>query len=364
MRPMSINYRVVPAAQLHPDELARWRDLQRASPQFESPFFSPEFTQCVARVRPDARVAILEQGSDIVGFFPFHRAPFGIGEPIGGRMSDYHGVVSRGDTLFDPVALIRACGLRQWRFDHLVGATLAFDAFTANREPSPTMNLQHGFAAYRDAHTHKTEALHDAAAKLRKLRKAIGDVRFEAHTTSRDVLAALARWKSQQYIDSSIVDNFGIGWINALVEEVTRVDEPAFGGMLSALYAGDTLVAVHLGMRSHRVWHYWLATYSREHSKFSPGLVLVLKMAEHAPTLGLSKIDFGKGDARYKRQLANDATWLGEGAVDANAAYRAIRIGLHGGVDALRRAEPIRKVGSWCRRRWRDWFNRRRHTQV
>jgi CelD/BcsL family acetyltransferase involved in cellulose biosynthesis len=48
-----------------------WRAMQRSAPDLMNPFLSPGFTLAVARVRPDTRVAVLEDGADIVGFFPF-----------------------------------------------------------------------------------------------------------------------------------------------------------------------------------------------------------------------------------------------------------------------------------------------------
>ena len=48
-------------------------DMQGRTPAFANPFLSPEFTIAVGRLRQAALVAVLTEGQDITGFFPFER---------------------------------------------------------------------------------------------------------------------------------------------------------------------------------------------------------------------------------------------------------------------------------------------------
>jgi CelD/BcsL family acetyltransferase involved in cellulose biosynthesis len=86
--------------------------------------------------------------------------------------------------------------------------------------------------------------------------------------------------------------------------------------MLSLLYAGETLVAGHFGMRSSTVWHYWFPAYDRQFARFSPGLALLLKMAQHAEELGLRCIDLGTGMSLYKKRLMNASVSVAEGSIE------------------------------------------------
>lgn len=353
-----MEYRVVPASALPREEAARWAELQQSSKVFESPFFRPEFTQAVARVRPDARVAVLHERGRAAGFFPFHGGSFRQCQPIGARMSDYHGVVCDASVHFDPVELLKACGLRCWEFDHLVSIDAAFDRYCEARAESLSIDLSRGFDTYLTERSRATDLIRQTRSKAKKLQQAFGEMRFEVHTESPKVLQALREWKSKQYRDSGLIDNFAIDWIRELTEQLVHVQTPEFGGVLSALYAGDSLVAVHLGLRSSRVWHLWLLAYSREHAALSPGNLLLLKMAEHAASIGMDKIDFGKGEARYKTQLANGSTTLSEGIVSVHPIYTHMRNGLRGGATALRRLESVRSAGRWCRRRLREFSYR------
>jgi hypothetical protein len=63
--------RVIAERELAVGEVAAWSALQNAAPQLASPFFRPEFTQMVADVRQDARVAIVEDASGAAAFFSF-----------------------------------------------------------------------------------------------------------------------------------------------------------------------------------------------------------------------------------------------------------------------------------------------------
>jgi CelD/BcsL family acetyltransferase involved in cellulose biosynthesis len=94
--------------------------------------------------------------------------------------------------------------------------------------------------------------------------------------------------------------------------------------MLSLLYAGERLLASHFGIRGRTVWHYWFPTYDPLMARYSPGLILLLKMAEHAPSLGVCTIDLGKGMSLYKERLMNTSVSLAHGSVEL-PSWRSIR---------------------------------------
>src|SRR3712207_5406485 len=99
---------VVPAKRLTEDLIIRWSEIQQKNPDLCSPFFCPDFTQAVAAVRDDAFVAVIDDGE---AFFPFQKTSMGFGRPIGGPVSDYHGLVAPQDAKHDLKALMRACKL-------------------------------------------------------------------------------------------------------------------------------------------------------------------------------------------------------------------------------------------------------------
>jgi CelD/BcsL family acetyltransferase involved in cellulose biosynthesis len=111
--------------------------------------------------------------------------------------------------------------------------------------------------------------------------------------------------------------------------------------MLSLLYAGERLVAGHFGMRGQSVWHYWFPAYDPKMAKYSPGLILLLKMAEHAPSLGVRTIDLGKGMSLYKQRLMNASVPLASGRVES--PWRSIRRQMRRNLRSLVANSPLGK---------------------
>ena len=101
-----------------------------------------------------------------------------------------------------------------------------------------------------------------------------------------------------------------------MLAAVWATETEGFGGLLSTLSVGDRLAAVHLGMRSSQVWHSWFPAYDPALASYSPGLLLLLRMAESARGLGLGAIDLGPGPAPYKRVMMSHGVPLAEGSVD------------------------------------------------
>ena len=62
--------------------------MQRKTGSLANPFLCPEFAVAVGSFRPGARVAVLADGPEIVGFFPFERRRLGVGVPIGAGLTD------------------------------------------------------------------------------------------------------------------------------------------------------------------------------------------------------------------------------------------------------------------------------------
>jgi CelD/BcsL family acetyltransferase involved in cellulose biosynthesis len=312
-------------------ELERWRELQASNPALASPFFCPEFTLLVGRARGDVRVGVLEQGGSIAGFFPFQRDVLGGGRPAGWGLSDHQGLVAAPDTRVDPHALLRACGLRTWEFDHLDARQATFAAHASRLQASPYLDLSDGFDAYAAGRRRAgVGELRNTERKLRKLARAHGPVTFDAHVAGRAELTLLLAWKAAQYARTGAADLLARRWMRQVIEEAHATSAPGFSGVLSVLRVDGRPVAAHLGLRSSRVWHWWLPAYDPAFAPYSPGLLLLLCAAREAQALGVTTIDLGKGDARYKSSLMSGALTVAEGSVERTsvaAAWSRLRRG-------------------------------------
>jgi CelD/BcsL family acetyltransferase involved in cellulose biosynthesis len=312
-----VNVQVAAATELGPPELDRWSEIQRASSLYRSPFFRPEFTLVVAGIR-DVRVAVIEDGGAVVGFFPFEVGRGRSGRPAGRPFSDYHGVLLDDAVELDPRALVRACGLTTWSFDHLPAELVAFAPYVLGRGRSPYLDLGQGFESYLEGRRARSE-IRNALRKARKLGRELGPLRLVADSDEAGLLDVLVGWKRRQYRETGVRDVLADAGARELLRLVHEAQGPGFSGVLSVLYAGDVVAAVHLGLRAGPVWHSWFPAYNTDLHRYSPGLALMLELAEAAPALGITEIDLGKGEARYKEALATGAVPLYEGRVGTHA---------------------------------------------
>jgi CelD/BcsL family acetyltransferase involved in cellulose biosynthesis len=97
-------------------------------------------------------------------------------------------------------------------------------------------------------------------------------------------------------------------------------------------------------MRSGGVLHGWFPTYADAFAKYSPGLLFWVRMAQEASSLGIHRIDLGRGRERYKESLKTGALPLAEGSVELRPFAGAVR---HGWLRMreLIRSSPLRVPG-------------------
>lgn len=323
----AMKVRVVKATGLSATETALWRDIQERNPALGSPYFCPQFTQAVARVRDDTYVAILEEEGRTSGFFPFQLRAKRVGKPIGWPLSDYHGIIADADCQWDGGELIRGCELDVYDFDHMLASQGTFAPFHIVTAESPYLDLRLGYDAYAATRQRAGTKVVNARmeTKRRKLERELGPLRFVVHDCEQSAFEALLRWKKAQYRRTKAIDLFSWDWPVGLLDAIRGIQEANFAGLLSSLYAGETLVATHLGMRSHSVWHYWFPAYASEYHKYSPGYFLILEMARNAEALGLKAIDLGRGNTSYKQRLGSASTAVAQGYVGQPSLARVTR---------------------------------------
>ena len=329
-------------SELGPDEIAVWHSMQGKTRSLANPFLCPEFAVAVGNFRPDARVAVLADGPEIVGFFPFELRRLGVGVPIGAGLTDCQGLIHAPAVEWDPRELLRACKVSVWQFDHLVEGQRPFERYAVAVAPSPVIDLTDGFAAYQEKLRVKSpQFCKDLGRKARKLERDIGELRFVVDSRDMVGLRALMGWKSDQYRRNRRIDIFDRPWIVDIVDYLFSTHSDRFGGLFSLLYAGETPVAAHFGLRSGHVLAHWIPAYDMRFSRQSPGLIQHLQMVEQTAGLGVQLIDMGTGDERYKQTLRSYDLFVAEGMV----AQGSLLAGAH----RIRSASA-----SWARRQIRQ----------
>jgi CelD/BcsL family acetyltransferase involved in cellulose biosynthesis len=309
----SLTVSSVRPGELGPAELERWRRMQAGDPDLQSPFLSPEFAVSVARVRDDARVAVLQREGAVVGFLPYQVGRFGVGRPIGASLCDRQALVGAPGLRWEPRELLRGCGLAALELDHLVAAQIPFRAYHVTTEPTYLIDLGAGYQAYLDQRLRGSrKSLRLLFHKQRALESELGDVGFQLCSRDPEDLCLLMHWKSAQFRRTGWPDRFAETWVRRLVADLVLSDAPGCAGTLSVLRAGGRPVAYLCGLRSDTVLSLWFPAYDPALARYSPGLVLHLRVAEAAARLGVREIDMGRGREWYKDRLGNRELELAE----------------------------------------------------
>jgi CelD/BcsL family acetyltransferase involved in cellulose biosynthesis len=342
---------------------AAWTRLQRQAwdsglQGLANPFLSPEFTVAVSRFRRGVRVAVIREGGEPAAFFPFQRGAFGAGRAVGIGLSDCQGVVHRPGFGWDAHELLRECGLAVWEFDHLVDGQRPFATGATGSYRSPVMDVGRGYPAYLEhLRRHAPKFARTTLAKERRLARDAGEVRYVHDERDPAVLRTLMRWKSAQYRRTGRGDRFARPWVVDLLEFLLHSRGGSFAGMLSALYADGRPVAAHFGLRGERVLACWFPAYDTAFARYSPGLLLHLRMAEGAAAGGLAYLDLGRGEKEYKESLKTRDLLVHEGWVTRRhpvalghlarrAPVRALRNTVAGHEELRRPADRLlREVG-------------------
>ncbi|MFJ8674576.1 GNAT family N-acetyltransferase [Streptomyces sp. NPDC093589] len=316
-----MDFEVYRPGELTGADRAAWTALQQqaraaGAPQLANPFLSPEFALAVGRCRGGVRMAVIREDGAPAAFLPFQRSPLGVGRAIGLGVSDAQGMVHRPGFLWDAQELLAGCGLSVLEFDHLVADQKPFDGGLSGRHPSPVIDVDQGFPAYLERlRAQSPKFTRTTLAKERKLGRDVGPVRYVHDERDPAALRTLMGWKSAQYRRTGRSDRFAHPWIVRLVRQLFHTRTDSFAGLLSVLYAGEQPIAAHFGLRSESVLACWFPAYDPEFAKYSPGLVLHLRMAEAAAAASTAYLDLGRGEKDYKDSLKTRELLVSEGWV-------------------------------------------------
>lgn len=313
---------VISAKDLDAALITEWDRIQRAQENLASPYYRPEFTQMVAGYGQDVRVAILEGEGKIRGFFPYQMDAWGRLDPVAGKLNDYHGIVGEPEQEVDIAALLKACGARYLGFNHMPLSQKAFAPYVRFQHGSPVLDVQGGWDSYvKRLSVAQNKVVPGIVGAVRKsaarLEREHGQLRFETGIVDSGVLEILMTLKSEQRARTvgSTGDPFAVPWIRQMMFDLVARRDEKFGGELCALYAGDRLIACHLGLKSLSTLHSWFPVYVQDLANYQPGLTMYLELAKASGAAGIHVIDMGRGAQSYKLRMATRTVPMGEGAV-------------------------------------------------
>jgi CelD/BcsL family acetyltransferase involved in cellulose biosynthesis len=264
-------------------------------------------------------------------------------------LSDYHGVVIQRETVWSARELVRQCGLGSYECDFLIAPQAPFLQYHTAVWKSRIIDLRDGYAQYcKD----RTRLMAELRRDERQLVKDLGPVRMDVSALDPSGLRKLIQLKREQYARTGVPDPLEREPVRRFLERIHGTQGPNFAGTLTMLYAGDTLVAAHFGMRSREYWQGWFPAYVPSYARYSPGLLLWGRMCQTAGELGMRAVDLGYGDEPYKLRLANHSAPVVGGTVGTSwpAMSRRCLWCLKQRVRRTRLEEPARLIARRLRR--------------
>ncbi|OYU75695.1 MAG: hypothetical protein CFE32_13310 [Alphaproteobacteria bacterium PA3] len=301
-------------------QIARWAALQHETPEFGSPLVGPYFAQLVQRHRGDVYVAIAAEDARDVAFFAFHKASHGYARPVGAPFSDYQAIVSEPGLELDGTAFLAEAGIERMFVSGLMDPHGLFQ----KSELEPTLGYR---ISVKDGGAVKMERLRQAnpkwAKNLRRLAnkmdRELGPIRFITGDQDRGSLEAVLQLKIDQYHESGLTDVLRPAWVKAMMEDLFANTDPAFGGCLITLYAGDYMVSGQFGVRQGGWFHPWIASACPKAHPYSPGIVFLGQMIRYAEDIGIETIDLAQGHSHYKSQFSRNPVTVFAGQVGRRA---------------------------------------------
>jgi CelD/BcsL family acetyltransferase involved in cellulose biosynthesis len=250
------------------------------------------------------------------GLFAYERHKPWQATPISGHFSDRQDILIPSNLSLDLRELLASCRLSKFQFDHLPVGMAEIQTIQHLTDPAYVVSMADGFSSYWErmqlSHRGWCQQLE---RKKRKLSREVGPLRFELHTDSATVLEALIEWKRGQIVAAGLKDVFGSAMSKALLCETIKEQSHDFSGWLSALYAGDQLIAILLGQRSQHVLNAWIPTHHPQFSNYSPGALLHLELLRRCADEAVTVIDLGRGENPLKMRLANDSQLMAIGSL-------------------------------------------------
>jgi CelD/BcsL family acetyltransferase involved in cellulose biosynthesis len=337
---------VVRPSRMPADMTLKWRGLQKNEAVLGSPFLTPDWALAVERAHGERgsqiKVAVVVDGGRPRGFLAARVGAF-TAMAAGAPMCDYQALVADGDVRIDPRRLVHALGVGRLDFTHMLADRSVFAAHAKGRCTSWIVDLSEGYETYvAERKAAGVSLFRDLAKKSRKAMREAGPLRFTAASADAADFERLIAWKRAQLRATGQVDIFAAGWPLRLIKDLHTRPSPDLSGKLFTLHFGETLAAAHFHLAGQDTMHAWIIAHEPRFERYSPGMLLFGEILRWMPAAGLSRLDLGAGDYRFKRQLANHEEPLAHGFVGLASPAALVR----GAAYHLRRAAEILPLGA------------------
>ena len=305
---------------LNAADISAWTRLREANPATYSPYFHLDYTRLVSKLRPDVYVACVYQDETPVAFLPYQGQRFA--RPVGAPMTDYHGFISQSDDIA-PVDIIKDAAIGAFHFSASVNPSM--ESFSQSEDTGVVMDISQGAEAWRkERDSSYRRHLKSNRRRIRKASEDIGEPRFEWLSTDQKVFDQLISWKKEKFAETGKYDVLSADWTMSLLETLWARQGEDLRCDMHALYFGDRLAAIDLGLSDGDTFHSWIVAYDGELHSYGAGIQLLEGLIDASKTLGYTRIDLGAGTDGYKRHYASEDVKVSGGFIAAQGSAAAL----------------------------------------
>lgn len=315
------------ASQMSETDWTAWSDMRDNSPDLSSPYFHPDYTRLLSELRPDVRIACqYNPDGTPIAFLPIQGKRFA--RPVGAPMSDYHAIITNQDDItYD--SLLSDSGIGAYHYSCATDVERLRSPQILSTSVTSAIDITGSADEWRaDRDGSYRRHLKSNRRRTRKAEEDIGPKRIELFSRDIDVYASLVKWKREKFAQTGKYDVLSADWTQDLIR--TLWERGATADLrcdMHALYFGDQLAAIDLGLSDGNVFHSWMVAYNDELSEYAPGIQLLEGLIDATPETRYRRIDMGEGLDGYKRHYASASRDVATGLVPlSGAAGRLSRI--------------------------------------
>lgn len=330
-----------------------WSAMRAANQKLISPYFHPDYTRLLSELRPDVRiVSVYDEAGEPQAFLPIQGRRFA--RPVGAPMSDYHGLIT-ADANQTYESCLEGLKIGAFHFSHAVDSASLRHPQILSKDTTAALEIETAPDEWRSARDGSYRRhLKSNRRRARKAEEEVGPPRVALFSRDIDVYSALLSWKRKKFAESGKYDVLSADWTQALIRQLwERGPDADLRCDMHALYFGDTLAAIDLGLSDGQTFHSWMVAYNDDLSEYAPGIQLLEGLISAAPETGYRRIDMGAGLDGYKRHYATHSEEVVGGVVALSGA-------------AGRLSRLYAMTERWGERRLRDVPGklRRRYSQI
>lgn len=333
--------------ELSDTDVATWKALLAANPNFSSPYLTPEWSRAVCRQRTDARVVVYYDGDAPVGFLPVQRHSKYAALPLGGPICDYQALICAEGADINPTDALKALNVHRIDFTYALKDQPALGDCVHAEETGHIAQFANGWSAYEeDRRNAGSQILKRIKKKQRKFAKS-AHLEIGCFVKDDAAFAQLLAWKSAQHHETHSTNVLSKRWIRNVITDIYSLPQgDDFGGAFFTLRANGDLAAGLFCIRSNKTLHAWYVGHNHVYDAHSPGLILFAEAMKAASEAGYHEMDFGAGDYRFKQSFANCARPVGPGyvgEVNLSSIWREMQFQVRDIAEHL----PIGRAKNW-----------------